>query len=547
MKQQFDALVAKWKALSPGRRTIAGVALAAALIVGYVGYSRVNATSWAVLYANLDDQTASEVLAELDARGVPYTLEGNGTRILVPEERLASTRLSLAGDGVSGQPIPPGFDEVFSGQGLATSDFEQRVNYERALEGELARTLLAMEPVAGANVQLSLPERSIYIGAGAAETDQPTASVVLSVRRPLTSDEVDTVANVVSSSVEGLSPDQVTVASADGQLLRAARSSGAQTSTHAMDVTREYESALSQRLTELVRISTGSKTATVEVRAQLDFTESTTETERIDPATNTPTAERVMTETWEGSGGSQGGTVGVDGGPAGSGGDGTYEKEDRTTTYTPGDRTITRSSTSSPTVTRLDVAVVVPVVAPEADAAAAAGAAPATPIDEETLQRLVSSAAGVDAGRGDSVAIAIVPAVATDGGTLITSPEPIASPSPSTSPALIAAAAAGGAFLMLALGIVRRRRRARRERARAALAAFNAGELAHPTTVAGRRKRRGRKKEAPTPMPVPAALQIDGPTDPDRQAVDEIRADLERMLAESPESLAALLSSWMAK
>ena len=115
---------------------------------------------WAVLYANVDDTTASDVLAGLDAHGIPYQVDGNGTRILVPRRQLATTRVTLAGEGITAQPVPQGFDEIFANQGLASSDFEQRVNYERALEGELARTLLAMEPVAGAHVQLSIPEQS---------------------------------------------------------------------------------------------------------------------------------------------------------------------------------------------------------------------------------------------------------------------------------------------------------------------------------------------------------------------------------------------------
>lgn len=547
MTKMFGSLNAKWSALTPGRRMAYGLLAALVIVGGYLAYAQTTKTTWGVLYANLDDQTASDVMQKLDAGGIPHKLDGNGSRILVPKEQLAATRLTLAGEGVTGQPVPPGFDEVFAGQGLATSDFEQQVNYERALEGELARTLLAMEPVQGASVQLSLPERSLYIGTGADEAATPTASVLLSLRRPLTGREVDTVANLVSSSVEGLTVDAVTIASTDGQLLHAAGTDAAGTgSTESLQVTREYEQALSGRLTELVRIATGSPTATVEVRADLDFTSTNTEQETIDPTLNTPTAQRTMTETYEGTGGGAG-TVGIDGGPidAASSGQGTYSKSDETVQFTPGDRKVVRSTSSAPTVRRLNLAVVVPVPT-------VGGAAPVAPIDPTTIQQVVTSAAGIDAARGDSVAIAIVPAIATDDGGLITTPVEAPTTEPADDLTPIASGVAAGIVAMGLLMLVLRQRRRRRAKALAAeLSELGTNEQLAEAVGRGRtrgKRRRRRDRPAQQPALLPAAQRIDQPiTDPDRVAVDEIRSDLERMLNESPESLAALLSSWMAK
>jgi flagellar M-ring protein FliF len=542
MKQFLGSLAARWKALTPGRRMVAGLLGAFILVGAYVAYAQTSKTDWAVLYANLDDETASDVMQQLDADGVTYKLDGNGSRILVPQGALAATRLRLAGEGVTGQPVPPGFDEVFAGQGLATSDFEQRVNYERALEGELARTLLAMEPVQGANVQLSLPERSLYIGTGADAASVPSASVLLSLKRPLTGREVDTVANVVSSAVEGLTPQEVTIAATDGQLLQAAGADTAGTgSTESIEVTRDYEQALASRLTELVRVATGSAAATVEVRADLDFTSTNTERETIDPARNTPTAEQTLTETYSGTG-SGAGAVGIDGGPIdpASGGEGTYSKEERTTEFVPGDRTVTRSESTAPTIRRLNLAVVVPVPT-------AAGATPAAPIDEATIQQVVSSAAGLDAARGDTIALAVVPAIAADDGQLVTSADaPAAEPAADRSPLLLGVA--GGVAGMGILMLVLRRRRKQRAKVLAAELAELGSPAQLATAVAG--GLRGRRRRRVDNAPVPALATVaaaDTAVDPDRAAVDDIRADLERMLHESPESLAALLSSWMAQ
>jgi flagellar M-ring protein FliF len=505
-------------------------------LVGYVAYQKVNQPTWAVLEANVNDATASTILAGLDAHGIAHKVDGNGTRILVPKEQLASSRLALAGDGITAQPQPAGFDEIFAKQGLASSDFEQRVNYERALEGELARTLLTMQPVAGARVQLSIPQQSIFIGNGTSTADKPTASVVLSLRRDLTRAESDTIANVIASGVEGLTPQQVTIAASDGTMLRAAGSDQTTTggSTHNIDVTREFETALSTRLTDLARTLTGQPNAKVEVRAVLDFTQSSVEKEVIDPTTNTPTAQHETTEKWTGSGGTAGGVAGSGGGPVAASGssNGTYDKTDKTITFTPGDRTITKSTTSTPTVTRLTVAVVVPVPPDKAGKVVSS-------VDDATLSRVLGPAAGIDTKRGDTIEVAVVPAAVTDTGNLITAqPTPVAPAAPKTT--LVGEAAGGGAVLMLIVTMMMRRRRKKKERSVAAQS---------PTMVAagGKKAKKGKKGVADPADGMPMAARAATSGDPDRQAVDEIKGDLERMLAESPESLAGLLSTWMAK
>jgi flagellar M-ring protein FliF len=528
MKEAIDNANTKWRGLTFGQRFTLIIGTLAVALTGYFMYQKVNQPNWAVLEANVSDTTASQILAGLDAHGIPHKVDGNGTRIMVPKEQLDSSRLALAGDGITAQPQPEGFDQIFASQGLASSDFEQKVNYQRALEGELARTLLTMQPVAGARVALSIPQPSIFIGDGTTPADKATASVVLSLRRQLTRAESDTIANVIGSSVEGLTPDQVTIASADGTLLRAAGSDQGTSAgtTKNLDATHEFESSLSARLTDLARTLSGEPNAKVEVRAVLDFTESTVEKEVIDPTKNTPTADHETTEKWTGSGGTAGGTTSANGST-----DGTYDKTDKTTTYTPGDRTITKSTTSTPTVTRLSVAVVVPVKA-------GADGKVVSAVDTDTLSRVLGPAAGIDTKRGDTIEVAIVPAAVTDTGDLITATAtPVVPKAPQTT--LIGEAAAGGAFLMLMMAMMMRRRRKKKERR---LAAQN------PTAASGGKRRKKGKKGAVDPTEVmPTPLHSPIHSDPDRQAVDEIKGDLERMLNESPESLTALLSTWMAK
>jgi len=552
MKRILDQAQLKWKGLAPQRRILLGAVLATLVIGGFVLNSKMNQVDWAVLYANVDDTTASDILAKLDAHGIQHQLAGNGTRILVPRESLDTTRLALAGEGVTGQAVPKGFDQVFDNQGMATTDFAQKVNYERGLEGELAKTLLTMDPVKGANVQLSIPEKSVFVGASTDPTDKPTASVLLDLKRPLTEAEVNTVASLMSSSVPGLELSEVTVASTDGTLLKAAGASdaagGAGAGSTALEVTQKYETDLSQRLTNLVRSMTGSVNATVEVRADLDYQNSTTQSQKIDPTTQAVTAEDHTEETWTGTGVAPGGVAGVDGGPSGATSDSTgdYSKIHDTKTYDAGDKVVTTATNNTPTVKKLGIAVVIPTLDPN-------GA-----LTSQMVSDAIAAAANLDTTRGDaiqvveSVAAAAADKAGTDTTGLVT---PAAVATGGVSPLFVVIAAVAGAAMVFLLGFFGRKRKAKKAAAAALAAALDDPTLMALGAVVGEGSKSKKEKKVKTKkkgkgddsddLSLP---QLVGP-DPvaDKVAMEEIRSDLEKILAESPESLASLLSTWMTK
>ncbi len=546
MKRTLDNLLVKWKGLAPQRRILLAAAVATLLIGGYMLTSSMNAVTWAVLYANVDDATASNVMASLDGKGIQYKLDGNGTRILVPVESLDTTRIALANEGISGQAVPDGFAEIFDNQGLSTTDFAQQVNYERALEGELARTVLEMEAVDGASVQLSIPEKSIFVGASSDDQDKPTASVLIEPAKPLTQEEVDTIANLISSSVPGLAPADITVASTDGTLLKSPGGGGLGASgSDILEQTQAYEASMSQRLTKLVRDITGSNDASVEVRAELDFTEKSVEQRTVDPTNNTPTAETRSEETWEGTGVVPGGVAGVDGGPtdATSDGTGSYTKLDETITYTMGDETVTKQNSTTPTIVRLGVAVVIPPLPEDAAITAA------------DIENAVRSAASLQDDRGDSItviealgaAMAGEEGVDADGG-LVT--DPVVAPVAGISPMFVVIAAVFGAVLMLAVLGFRKKRRGKKAALAAALAAMSDPTLVGLAPVvaeAKKAKKKKRKKGEPEEEAEAVPALIGPDLAGDKAAMEEIRSDLEKILNESPESLATLLSSWMTK
>lgn len=559
MKRILDNLFQKWKALAPQRRILLGAAVATLLIGGYVLVSRANQVTWAVLYANVDDSTASNVMASLDGKGIQYKLDGNGTRILVPAGNLDATRIALASEGISGQAIPDGFAEIFDNQGLSTTDYAQKVNYERALEGELARTLLGMDAVSGANVQLSIPEESVFIGRQSEDTDVPTASVLLQLKRPLTQDEVDTVANLMASSVPGLTIDQVTVASTDGTLLKSQGDASSAGSSSSLEMTQAYETRLRNQLTELVRNIPGAANATVSVTAELSFTESTVQKETLDPEL-VAVAEQTSEENWEGDGSLAGGIVGVDGGPidgAANSGTGTYSKVDTTTQAQSTEHVVTSTQDSTPVVKRLGIAVMIP-----------AGEDAAANLDATAIQELVSAAANVNAERNDVVAVQIVPIAAPTpadgtetGDGLVTEATPAVE---GMSPYMIVVGFLIGAIGVIIFGVTRRRQKAKK--ARAAEAAEKLAALGMDPTLAnflnlapdkkekaektkkdkGDKKKKKKKGEADEEPELELAPL--GPSAADhKMAMDEIKGDLEKILAESPESLATLLSGWMTK
>ncbi|HCV42271.1 MAG TPA: flagellar M-ring protein FliF, partial [Bacteroidetes bacterium] len=189
--------------------TLASIAAIVALI------TVVNRPSYGMLFSNLRPEDASKIVEKLKERSVPYTLDDGGKTILVPKQQVYDLRLSLAGEGLP-QSSVIGY-EIFDRTNLGVSDFVQKVNYRRALEGELARTILELEEVEGARVHIVVPEKALFKD----DEKAATASVVLKLRsgKPLKRETVQGIAHLVASSVEGLETNNVTIVDSRGSLL----------------------------------------------------------------------------------------------------------------------------------------------------------------------------------------------------------------------------------------------------------------------------------------------------------------------------------------
>lgn len=391
-----DRITGFVRELPVAHRVAIAAALAALAMLGVFFVRWITTPSYTVLYSGLDDAAVAATIDGLETQGVPYRLEAGGSRVLVPREMLYATRASLAAEGVAGPTAPPGY-ELLDEQGLSVSDFRQRVDYQRALEGELSRTLAAMEGIREATVHLVLPEDELF-----AEQQKPvTASVLLATTRTLTETEVEAVTFLVSSSVEGLEVGSITVADAAGTVLHAPGEAGGTSvaSNRNLRQTREFEKGLADDIGALLERVTGGIPASVVVRSTLDFDELATETETFDDGNTVTLKEQTTAEQFEGAGSMPGGTVGLDGGPLpGDGGESTYQRDEALREFGV-DKITTRTVAAPGRVERLSVAIVM-------DDGSVTGAQ--IPPDDE-IEQLVSAAVGLDAERGDAIAVSTLP------------------------------------------------------------------------------------------------------------------------------------------
>jgi flagellar M-ring protein FliF len=208
----------RFKRARPGHQLmlLAGVValLAALLGAGYFTWFR---TTYAVLFSNLREADAASIVAELDKAQIPYRLEAGGRTILVPAGQVDSTRLDVMGKDLPLKGMV-GF-EVFDGSGLGLTEFAQRINYQRALQGELARTIMAMDGVDSARIHLALSEQTVF--RGDRKPSRASVTVLMRAGSRLTEPTVRGIQRLVAAAVPELEPSAVVVLNAQGAIASA--------------------------------------------------------------------------------------------------------------------------------------------------------------------------------------------------------------------------------------------------------------------------------------------------------------------------------------
>ncbi len=388
-----------FKTMSTRGKVAAVAGLVGALVV-FVLLARIaTAPSYETMLTGVDPAEAGKITAALDEKGLAYKLENGGTALAVQPAQAAQARIALAEQGLGGgAKSQPGF-ELFDEQKLGTSDFQQQVNYQRALEGEIANTIEGVDGVSGAQVQLVLPEEELF-----AEDRRPaTAAVLLSgASGGLDPGAVRGMAQLVSSSVEGLALDKVTITDGAGQLLwprEGGADGGFGGSTSKLAAEQRRDQSMESRLNAMLATTLGPGKAQVQVSSQLNVDKAK---ERVLDYADEGVALREKTEDerLQGTGARAGGRAGADGnipgyaaGAAG-GGDSNYRRNSDETDFGV-DKTVRDREIAPGAVERQSVSVLVDTSVPAAVVT--------------DLEAAMSTAAGVDAQRGDTITVTQVP------------------------------------------------------------------------------------------------------------------------------------------
>jgi flagellar M-ring protein FliF len=360
----------------------------------------------ALLYSNLDLKEAGSITQSLDQAGVKYEVKGDGSTIMVPRDQVASTRLMLSSKGLP-TAGSVGYEIFDSNNTLGQTDFVQQLNRQRALEGELGRTIRSLDGITSARVHLVLPKRQLFDE----EAEQPSAAVTIGVggREP-GADQVRAMQNLVSGAVPGLKPDRVTVIDQHAKTL-----SGGDTGMAAEADGRksEVEQRIAKQVKQLVEGVVGVGKARVNVSADLELARVTVQKESFDPdgqvIRSESTTDEKSNENQSDDSGQASAAGNIPGTPnlgAGSGGSGSSTgRQESTTNYeiTKETRTEVREPGQ---VKKVAVAVAVDGITAPAGKNGKPGAyTPRSAAEMAQIERLVQTAVGFDQARGDQVTV----------------------------------------------------------------------------------------------------------------------------------------------
>lgn len=271
---------------------VIGVIVILGVILFAGGKSNANMS---VLFKELTPEDASKISTKLKENGQAFALEDGGTTILVSKEKVYETRIDLAGEGLPNSGIV-GY-EVFDKSNLGMSEFVQKLNYQRALEGELSRTINALDEVKSSRVHIAIPEDALF----KEDQKQPTANVSLHLKpnKNVSNSIVAGIQNLVASAVEGLNPENVTVLDGKGRVISAdpldkASLAGLTAAQHQQQI--EVEQYLSQKVQSMLDNVLGVDNSSVKVTSELNFTQIEKTITDYDPEKQVARSEQQITE-----------------------------------------------------------------------------------------------------------------------------------------------------------------------------------------------------------------------------------------------------------
>ncbi len=284
----------------PGmRQLLILIGLAASISIGVTAAFWMSTPGYTVLFSNVSDKEASEIVNALTSAGIPYQLDNNTGAVTVPGEKVHAARLKLAEQGL---PKSSGFglEIMEGGSSFSTSQFMENARYQHALETELARTISSLQPVQSARVHLAVPKSTVFLG----KKQAPGASVLLQLYggRSVTDAQVSAIVHLVASSIPELEASKVTIVDQSGRLLNSPEdSSELGLSTRQLDYVHRIEDSYVKRVENLLIPMLGAGRVHTTVTADVDFTQREETQELYDPET-VVRSEQVAEERARGTG-----------------------------------------------------------------------------------------------------------------------------------------------------------------------------------------------------------------------------------------------------
>jgi len=399
------------------------ISMAFVLILVVAGFGLMflwaNQIEYRILYSNLSPEDAGVIVSELNDRRVPNKLEANGSVILVPAERVLELRLALASENLpSGGGV--GF-EIFDHMDFRTTKFVQELNYRRALQGELARTINKFKEVKGSRVFIVLPKESLFVE----ESTSASASIQLDLRSDLPQEKHVAIVHLVASAVEGLEPEQVTVVDTKGTVIFKGGSrdgTDALLSDAKLDYKKKVEDLIRENVQSMLEGIVGKGKAIVRVNAEIDLNKVSLSEEEYDPSAAAVRSKRNIREfIQKGEKGVEETDQAVNDGkrgalPSAQEVQGNQSKEDVTTNYEI--NRITRTTVRpAGNIKRLSVAAVIDgtyKVEPVRDGTTKRIYIPRDDEELRKFEDLVKKAMGYDVDREDQVSVSSMPFTETN-------------------------------------------------------------------------------------------------------------------------------------
>jgi flagellar M-ring protein FliF len=392
-----------WLSLSRNQRLTLGILAITAVVVliGFVTMSR--PSEYQVAFSNLKEEDAATVVTKLKESKIPYEIVTGGT-IKVPAAQVEEVKMMIAASGAVKGGAGAGM-EIFAQPHFGLTEFAEKINYQRALEGELGRSIGRLDAVEAARVHLTLPEQSLFVS----QKKDPTAAAVVQLKsgRKLDEAQVQGIVQLIAGSVEGLKADGITVMDTTGNVLnqKGADADPARKQSTRTDIQRQLEQRLTDEVKTMLMPLVGPDKAVVRVSADLDWDQYESNAETFSPSQKAPQvrSRREISESNSAGTNAAGGVPGsernVPGYPsagAGQNGNAQNEKRDVTTNYELS-RTTEKTVRAPGAIKRLNVAV------------ALDSEVIADPAQADAISKLVATAAGLDTNRGDLVTLTSLP------------------------------------------------------------------------------------------------------------------------------------------